>query len=268
MTISTRSVSLLGVAFLMMATTACTQKSAETTEASTEADQQTAEIDPNVFNIYLESRIQQPASQATAEQIEAIRSELTDLYLLSSTPRAAELKDGADLKARLEVQERALVAQAVVADFLASNPATDEEMQALYDEQVNLAPPVEFKARHILVQTEEEATDIIAQLDGGADFAELAKEKSTGPSGPSGGDLGWFPPERMVAEFSQAVQELEDGAYSKGPVQTQFGWHVILREDSRESAPPPFDSVRDALKQNVEGQKLQSYLESLRASAE
>ena len=264
MTISTRAVSLLSVAFLIMAGTACAQKSTETAEASTEADQKTTEIDPNIFKIYLESRIQQPASQATAEQTEAIRSELTDLYLLSNTPRAAELKDGEDLKARLELQERALVAQAVVADFLENNPATDEEMQALYDEQVKLAPPTEFKARHILVQTQGEAADIIAQLDGGADFAELAMEKSTGPSGPSGGDLGWFPPERMVAEFSQAVQALEDGAYSKTPVQTQFGWHVILREESRESAPPPFDSVRDALKQNVEGQKLQSYLESLR----
>ena len=157
-----------------------------------------------------------------------------------------------------------MLAQAVAADFIANNPATDEEMQAMYDEQIGLAPPTEFKARHILVATQGEAAEIITQLDGGADFAELAKEKSTGPSGPSGGDLGWFPPERMVAEFSQAVQALEDGAYSKEPVQTQFGWHVILREESRDAAPPPFDSVRDALKQNVEGQKLQDYLESLR----
>ena len=264
MTISTRAVSLLGIAFLIMAGTACAQKSTETSEASTETDQKTSEIDPNVFRVYLESRTQQPASQATAEQSEAIRNELTDLYLLSGTPRAAELKKGEDLKARLELQERALVAQAVVADFLANNPATDEEMQALYDEQIQLAPPIEFKARHILVATQGEATEIIGQLDGGADIADLANEKSTGPSGPSGGDLGWFPPERMVAEFSQAVQGMEDGAYSKTPVQTQFGWHVILREESRESAPPPFDSVRETLKQNVEGQKLQSYLESLR----
>ena len=265
MTNSTRAVSLIGIAFLIMAGSACAQKDAETTSANTEVDQKASEFDPNVFRIYLESRIQQPASQATKEQTEAIRNELTDLYLLSSTPRAAELKKGQDLQSRLELQERALVAQAVVADFIDNNPATEEEMQALYDEQIKLAPPTEFKARHILVETQGEATDIIAQLDGGADFAELAKENSTGPSGPSGGDLGWFPPERMVAEFSQAVQALADGAYTKTPVQTQFGWHVILREDSRESAPPPFESVRDVLKQNVEGQKLQDYLESLRS---
>ena len=137
-------------------------------------------------------------------------------------------------------------------------------MQALYDEQIQSAPGQEFKARHILLETQGEAIDVIAQLEGGADFAELAKEKSTGPSGPSGGDLGWFPPDRMVAEFSQAVQELKDGEFSKVPVQTQFGWHVILREESRESVPPPFDSVRDVLKQQVEGQKLQDFIEGLR----
>lgn len=264
MTISTRAVSLIGVATLILAGTACAQKSTETDQNTAETDQNSTELDPTVFRIYLESRIQQPASQATQEQTEAIRKELTDLYLLSDTPRAAELKEDQEIKARIELQSRAMLAQAVAADFIANNPATDEEMQALYNEQVKQAPPLEFKARHILVETQGEAADIITQLEGGADFAELAKEKSTGPSGPSGGDLGWFPPERMVGEFSQAVQALEDGAYSPTPVQTQFGWHVILREDSRESTPPPFESVRDALKQNVEGQKLQDYLASLR----
>ena len=203
-------------------------------------------------------------SSLTREQTEAIREELTDIYLLSNTDRAAELKDGADLSARIELQSRAMIAQAVATDFIANNPATEDELRALYDEQVKLAPPLEFKASHILVETQGKAVDLIAQLEGGADFAELAKENSTGPSGPSGGDLGWFPPDRMVAEFSEAVQALADGAYTQVPVQTQFGWHVILREDSRESTPPPFDSIRDVLKQNVEGQKLQEFLSNLR----
>lgn len=250
MAISTRAVSLFGAATLIFSGSVMAQQSVE--------------IDPNVFRIYLESRTQQPASQATKEQTEVIQEELTDIYLLSATPRATELKDGADIKARIELQTRAMLAQAVATDFIARNPATEEEIQALYDEQVKLSPSVEFKARHILVETQGEAVEIIEQLDEGADFQELAREKSTGPSGPSGGDLGWFPPDRMVAEFSQAVQELDDGAYTASPVQTQFGWHVILREDSRESTPPPFDSVRDALKQSVEGQKLQEYIESLR----
>ena len=119
------------------------------------------------------------------------------------------------------------------------------------------------KARHIRVDTQSEAQEIIMELEGGADFVELATEKSTGPSGPSGGDLGWFSPDRMVPEFSRAVAELEDGAYTENGVQTQFGWHVILREDSRDSTPPPFESMREPLKQRVEGMKLQEFIESL-----
>ena len=221
-------------------------------------------IDPNVLNIYLESRIQRPAIEATAEQVAAVRGELTDIYLLSDQPRAQELKDSPRVQAQLELQTRAMLAQAVATDFIAQNQGSEEEMQALYAEQIKLAPTTEFKARHILVETQGEALELITLLEGEADFAELAKERSTGPSGPSGGDLGWFTPDRMVAEFSQAVQALDDGAFTKIPVQTQFGWHVILREESRDAPPPPFESVRDALKQQVEQQKLQDYLASLR----
>jgi peptidyl-prolyl cis-trans isomerase C len=222
------------------------------------------EIDPVIFNVYLVSRIQAPANQATQQQIDSVRSELTDLYLLSDQPSAAELKNRPAIKAQLELQTRAILAQAVAADFIANNQATDAEMQALYDQQVSQSPPMEYKARHILLESQGEAVEVVAQLEAGADFAELAKEKSTGPTGPTGGDLGWFPPDRMVGEFSQAVLALEDDAFTTEPVQTQFGWHVILREGSRESTPPPFDSVRDVLKQNVEGKKLQDYLASLR----
>lgn len=221
-------------------------------------------IDPNVFNMYLESRIQKPSNQATPQEVAAVREELTDIYLLSEQPRAEELKSDPRLQAQIELQTRAMTAQAVATDFLATNTATEEEMKALYAEQAAVAPAQEFKARHILVDTQGEATALITELDGGADFQELAKEKSTGPSAPSGGDLGWFPPDRMVPEFSQAVMGMSNGEYTKTPVQTQFGWHVILREDSRESAAPPYESVRDVLKQQVESQKLQAYMQGLR----
>ena len=222
------------------------------------------DIDQNVLDLFIESRIQQPANHATAEQIDTLRDQLMDIYLLSEQSSAEEIKKDPQFKAQLELQTRVTIAQAVAQDFIMRNQATDEEMQALYDEQMQEAPPIEYKARHILVDTQSEAQDIIGELEGGADFAELATEKSTGPSGPSGGDLGWFSPDRMVPEFSRAVAELEDGAYTQNGVQTQFGWHVILREDSRESTPPPFDSMRQMLKQRVEGAKLQEFLASLR----
>ncbi len=230
-------------------------------------DSGAVEIDPNVFNMYLESRIQRPADQATPQEAQTVRDELTDIYLLSEQPRARELQDNPRLQAQMELQSRAIIAQAVATDFIARNQASEEEMRALYAEQTERAPP-EFKARHILVQSQGEAIALIAELEGGADFAELAKTKSTGPSGPTGGDLGWFSPDRMVPEFSAAVQEMNNGDFSKAPVQTQFGWHVILREDSRESTPPPYESVSDVLKQQVEQQKLQTYLRSLRGATE
>lgn len=249
---SLRMAALAGAASLLISSPLTAQESGQ------------VEIDPNVFNMFLESMTRQPASQATPQQIEQARDQLVDIYLLSDQPRAQELKEEPRLKSQIELQMRAMLAQAVATDFITRNQATDEELRALYDEQLEGDPGLEFKARHILVESQGEAVDIIAQLEDGADFAEIAKEKSTGPSGPSGGDLGWFPPDRMVPEFSNAVQGLNDGEYSKAPVQTQFGWHVILREESRESVPPPFESVRDALKQQVEGQKLQDYIEGLR----
>lgn len=220
----------------------------------------------DVFTMYLESRTQKPAAQATDQERSAVRQELTDLYLLSDQPRAKELMENPRLKAQIELQTRALIAQAVATDFLSRNQATDAEIQSAYDSEVANAPQQEFKARHILVQTQSEAMDLVKALDEGADFAELAKEKSTGPSGPNGGDLGWFPPDRMVPEFSAAVSALSDGAYSKEPVQTQFGWHVILREESRDAAPPTLESVRDAVKQRIEQQKLQQFIENLRTN--
>ena len=225
-----------------------------------------AAISTDVFNMYLQSRIQKPVAQATAEEREAIMGELTDIYLLTTQPQAETLAKNPQTAAQLELQERGILAQAVATDYMAKNPATEEEIKQAYQKQIEESPPLEFKARHILVDTQGQAVELIAELEGGADFAELAKEKSTGPSGPTGGDLGWFSPERMVPPFSKAVAELEDGAFSKQPVQTQFGWHVILREESRASTPPTLESVRSVVKQRIEADRLQEYLQELRAT--
>ena len=158
-------------------------------------------IDPNVFNMYLESRIQKPADQATEQEAALVREELTDIYLLSDNPRAKVLKESPRMKAQLELQTRAILAQAVATDFVTKNPATDEEMQAVYAEQIELAPP--WNSRPVIFSSKLRArlSPLITELEGGADFAELAKENSTGPSGPSGGDLGWFTARTMVELF-------------------------------------------------------------------
>ncbi len=223
------------------------------------------EIDSTLLNMYLESRIQKPAEQATPAERDAVTQELTDIFLLTTQPNAEEIGNDPMVKAQIELQSRAAIAQAVATDFFAKNPATDMEILAEYEAQMKLAPSLQFKARHILVETQAAATDLIAELDGGADFAELAKANSTGPTGPNGGDLGWFSPDQMVKPFSDAVAGMADGAHTSEPVQTQFGWHVILREESRANQPPTLESVRDALKQRVEQNKFQGYLERLRA---
>jgi peptidyl-prolyl cis-trans isomerase C len=251
MALATRIAAFAGLAALSVSSASCAQEKTG------------IDFDPAVFNLYLESRTQKPADQATAEEVNTIREELTDLYLLSEEPRVEELKKNPRLAAQMELQSRAILAQAVATDFLERNAATDEELQALYAEQTENPSP-EYKARHILVETQGEAVALIAELEGGADFAELAKDNSTGPSAPTGGDLGWFPPETMVAEFSTAVQALGDGEFTKAPVQTQFGWHVILREGSRPATPPPFDSIAQTLRQQIEQQKLEDYIKSLR----
>jgi len=234
--------------------------------AQTAATVNGTEVSSDVFNMYMESRIQKPAASATPEERTKVLDELKDIYLLTTQPRAEALAKDPQTKAQIELQTRGILAQAVAADFVASNQASDEEILSTYNEQVKLSPPLEFKARHILVETQGEAVSLVEELEGGADFVELAKAKSTGPSGPNGGDLGWFAPNQMVAPFSQAVAGLEDGAFTKSPVQTQFGWHVILREDSREAQPPTLESVRDKVKQQVEQEKLQKYLQDLRAT--
>ena len=222
------------------------------------------DIDSTVFNAYLESRFQKPAAQATAEDRAAVEKELKDIYLLTTTPKAKDLADDPQMKAQLELQYRGTIAQAVARDFVESNPATDEEILAEYETQLEQSSDLQYKARHILVETQAEAQDLITQLGEGADFQALAKEHSTGPSGPNGGDLGWFAPEQMVKPFADAVVALDDGAFSPEPVQTQFGWHVILREDSRANEPPTLENIRDALKQRVEQAKFQAYMQGLR----
>ncbi len=222
------------------------------------------DIDSTVFDAYLESRFQKPAAQATDEDRATVERELTDIYLLTTTPKAKEFADHPKIKAQLELQNRGTIAQAVDRDYVDSNPATDDEILAEYEAEIQQLSGKQYKARHILVQSQAEAQDLIAQLNDGGDFAALASEHSTGPSGPNGGDLGWFAPEQMVKPFADAVVALEDGQFTSEPVQTQFGWHVILREESRANEPPTLESVRDTIKQRVEQTKFQAYMQSLR----
>lgn len=147
-------------------------------------------------------------------------------------------------------------------------PVDEADVQALYDEQFgSVDPDPEFNASHILVETEAEAQALIAELDDGADFAELAREHSTGPSGPNGGNLGWFGLGQMVPPFEEAVVALEPESVS-APVETQFGWHVIRLNEQRQAAVPSLDDVREDLENAVRDQAVEAQIQALRDAAE
>jgi len=192
---------------------------------------------------------------------------LVESHLLADAAR----KDGLDKTEDYKRQLTWLEAQALRDAYVkkrASELVTDADVKARYDEaRAQVADKKEIQVSHILVKTEDEAKAIIAELDKDADFAELAKAKSTGPSGPRGGDLGFFGEGRMVPEFDKAAFALAKGAYTKEPVKTQFGYHVIKKVDERTAAFPELKDVSDRIKQGLQAEKLQTIVKELREQA-
>ena len=207
-----------------------------------------------------------PNNTPEANSEEVIMKELVSLELMRQESISKGLDKQPMVIATIDQQERTALAGAAIQDFLANSPITDDDAKKIYDEQMGKATS-EFNARHILVKEQDEAVAIIDLLDKGGDFSELAKEKSTGPSGASGGELGWFNESQMVKPFSEAAAQLEKGQYTKTPVQTQFGWHVIILDDSRASTPVPYDDVKDRIKMLLANQNMQQHVEELRNAA-
>jgi peptidyl-prolyl cis-trans isomerase C len=162
---------------------------------------------------------------------------------------------------------RSLRAGEVVNTFTGA-PVDDADLQAAYDARfADIVPEAEYNASHILVETEEEAIEIRTMIDDGADFAETAVEKSTGPSGPSGGDLGWFGLGMMVPAFEEAVLTLDAGEVS-APVQTQFGWHIVKLNETRETPLPTLDDLRVELTTGIQQQGLDALITTLTETAD
>lgn len=201
-----------------------------------------------------------------AEMGDAALYEIMLDQLIQQTAVAAAGRESAGVRAQLEIQRRNTLAAAAIAAVAKAQP-TDPEIQAAYDGLFAQAEPVtEYSAAHILVDSEEKAREIKAELDGGADFGTLAEQNSTGPSGPNKGDLGWFSADQMVAPFADAVKAMEKGQVSD-PVQTEFGWHVIRLNDTRMRDVPPLDQVRDQIGQMVLRDKVQAEIQRLTGAA-
>jgi peptidyl-prolyl cis-trans isomerase C len=218
-----------------------------------------------MYDGYLERRIAQGEAEAGPR---AVLGELVGQELIYQDAVKQGLDEDPEVQRRLEALRRNLIISAALERHLEAQPVDDAAVKAAYERMVEAQKGQEYKARHILVESEEEAKTIIAALDDGADFAALAKEKSTGPSGKQGGDLGWFRPQQMVPPFSAAAAKLKPGEYTAEPVKTRFGWHVILLEDTSDLAPPPLDQVADKVRSLLQQQRLRDYVRGLEEGAE
>ena len=204
--------------------------------------------------------------QLSEEQVRAIAlSSLIDMRVIADAAKKEGLDETDAFKTRMEELRQQELYNEFFEETIASQ-ITDDMLKARYEEEVAKAPEQqEVKARHILVENEDEAKDIIKQLDDGADFAELAKEHSTGPSGPNGGDLGYFSKGQMVPEFEEAAFALKPGEHTETPVKTQFGYHVIEVEDVREKPPVAFDQIKQQLQQLLVSEKYNEVLKGLKS---
>jgi peptidyl-prolyl cis-trans isomerase C len=225
-------------------------------------------VPESVFRKLGLNSLQKRAEEMTPEERATTIDQLVTLELVANDGIADKIHEQLNVAAELELVRLQFLANATVEHYLESNPPSETKIRDLYDERMQSLSGTEYKARHILVATEDEAKDVITQLDAGGDFATLAEQFTTDPSGRSnGGDLGWFSPNAMVGPFGDAVQQLEVGKHSSEPVQTQFGWHVILVEDTRDQQPPGIESMRRELENIARRQQVEDYIESLHQAA-
>ena len=174
----------------------------------------------------------------------------------------------ADYRAQIELARQSILIRDLFDDFRKKNPVTDAEAKVEYDKVRASNSGTEMRASHILVESEAEAKALIAQVKAGAKFEDLAKRSSKDPgSAERGGDLDFAKPDAYVPEFGDALKKLSKGQMTETPVKTQFGWHVIRLDDTREAPFPGFDEVKDQVKQRLEQQKMQKFQEDLRKSA-
>ena len=220
------------------------------------------------YDLFVKDLLQGKQQELTADQKSQVVDDLINMQLLADQAEKDALQNDPDTVAQLQVLHIRVLADAESQKYIKSLQPSDADLHAEYETAVAAMDKNEYKARHILVATKEEGEQIIKKLKGGAKFEDLAKAQSTDTgSKNSGGELGWFTTSRMVKPFADAVVALKKGDVTPEPVQTQFGWHVIQLEDTREKAPPPFDQVKAQLANQVIRKKLQAYVADLKKNA-
>jgi len=272
---SIKSRVVLGSAIALFALSACNDKdkaaSASASADSKEAVAATVNGAP-ISKKQLDQIMQQQAAQGMPDNPETRKMVIDNLAMQLIVAQEAVTK-GLDktleVKDQLEMARESILANSYVKDYMKTAKVTDEDLKAEYEKFKTAQGGNEYKARHILVKTEEEAKDIIAKITKDPkSFDALAKAKSMDPgSKTKGGDLGWFNPHNMVPEFGDAVAKLEKGKFTSTPVKSQFGFHVIMLDDSRPITVPGFEEVKSGLTQQLQQQNLKKMLDDLKAKA-
>jgi peptidyl-prolyl cis-trans isomerase C len=220
------------------------------------------------YDIYVKSLLQGKQRELTPEEKGQVLDELISLQLLAAQGVKDGLENDPDTQAQLQLIHARVLADAESQKYIKAQQPSDVDLRAEYDIAVNAMDKTEYKARHILVANKDLAEQLIKKINKGAKFEDLAKANSTdNGSKNNGGDLGWFNASRMVKPFSDALKTLKKGEVTPEPVQTQFGWHIIQLEDTREASPPPFDQVKGQLTNGVIRKKLQAYVADLKKDA-
>jgi peptidyl-prolyl cis-trans isomerase C len=216
----------------------------------------------------LATQIERAGRPVTPEMQGQLRDEVIAREIFMQEADKQGLAQTDDFRNQMELARQSILIRELFSEFQKKNPVTDAEMKAEYDKFVAANSGKEYKARHILVEKEDQAKAILASLKKGGKFEDIAKKQSKDPgSGANGGDLDWANPEGYVPEFSQALVKLNKGQTVDAPVKTQFGWHIIRLDDVRTPQLPPFDQVKPQLQQQMVQQKLGKYQEELRAKA-
>jgi peptidyl-prolyl cis-trans isomerase C len=216
----------------------------------------------------LQQQLAKAGRQVSPEMQGQLKDEVItrEIFLQEAQKRGLDGSD--DYKAQLELARQTILIRELFADYQKKNPVTDAEVKAEYDKFVAANGGKEFKARHILVEKEDDAKKIIADLKKGSKFEDLAKKMSKDPgSGQNGGDLDWANASSYVPEFAEAMVKLKKGELTQAPVKSQFGWHVIRVDDIREAQLPKLDEVKPQIAQQLQQQKLAQFQETLRKAA-
>jgi peptidyl-prolyl cis-trans isomerase C len=259
-------------ATILLLAAGCTKTDTAAAGASDAAAKPVATVDgtaisQDVWNLYVKARHNGKAAEAlTPEQRTESLDELIRMYVGAQEAGKQDLTTGED-GARIELVHTSSMTELLFKKFTDGKEPTEEELKAEYDSRVAELPKVEFHARHILVDDEAKAKDLIAQIDKGASFEKLATENSKDGSATEGGDLGWFMATQMVKPFADALQQLEIGKYTATPVKSDFGWHIIKLEETRAAAPPPYESVKPQLGPMVQQKKFEAHLKELAKTA-